>query len=137
LSRRTLAVSLSEQILQEEASSLLVWKEGEQMLSLSFFLLIWSVAGVLSATPTPLPASGPGVPSPDVGDPGIALLVLVAAVLLVAGFVLITVGVRSARATELAEDEEQKRLMQAELMQAPPVLADKDGDGRAGLPASG
>lgn len=107
------------------------------MLSLSFFLLIWSVAGVLSATPTPLPATGPGVPSPDVGDPGNLLLVLVAAVLLVAGIVLITVGIRSARATELAEDEEQKRLTQAELMQEPSVLADTDSDGHAGLPASG
>lgn len=107
------------------------------MLSSVLFLFIWSVAGVLSATPTPLPASGPGVPSPDVGDPGIALLVLVAAVLLVAGIVLITVGIRSARATERAEDEEQKRLMQAELMPEPPVLAEKDSDGRAGLPTSG
>lgn len=106
------------------------------MLSLAFFLLIWSVAGVLSATPTPLPASGPGVPSPDVGDPGIALLVLVAAVLLVVGIILITVGIRSARATELAEDAEQKRLMQAERAAEPLALNDDVANRHSGLPAN-
>jgi hypothetical protein len=101
------------------------------MLSSAFFLLLWSVAGVLDATPTPLPASGPGVPSPDVGDPGNTLLVLVAAVLALAGIILISVGVRSARANERAEDEAQKRLMQTEVTEEPLVLADKDGDSPA------
>lgn len=95
------------------------------MLSSALFLFIWSLAAVLSATPPPLPASGPGVPSPDAGDPGIALLVLVAAVLLVVGIVLITVGIRSARANERAVDAPE-----------PPSPDDELADSHAGLPAS-
>src|SRR5579885_1257954 len=106
------------------------------MLSSVLFLLLWSVAGVLDATPTPLPASGPGVPSPDVGDPANALLVLVATLLALAGIILITVGVRSARANERAEEEAQKRLMQSEVTEEPPVLADTDGDSPASLSVS-
>jgi hypothetical protein len=106
------------------------------MFSSVLFLLLWFVAGVPGATPTPLPASGPGVPSPDVGDPANALLVLVVTLLVLAGITLITVGVRSARATERAEDEAQKRLMQDELTVEPPVLADTDIDSRAGTQAS-
>ena len=104
------------------------------MLSSTLLLLIWSVAGALSAPPTPLPASGPGVPSPDVGDPANALLVLVAAALALAGIILITKGVRSARASERAEDEAQKHLMQAELPEDASVLADTDGDSHTSLP---
>ncbi len=106
------------------------------MLASVLFLFLWSAAGVLDATPTPLPASGPGVPSPDVGDPANALLVLVATLLALAGIILITVGVRSARANERAEDEAQKRLMQSEVTEEPPVLADTDGDSPASLSVS-
>ena len=102
------------------------------MLSSTLFLLLWCVAGGLSATPTPLPASGPGVPSPDVGDPGIALLVLVATLLTLAGIILITVGVRSARANERAEDEAQKRLIQAERPPEPGSPDEDSADSRAG-----
>ncbi|HEU5199170.1 MAG TPA: hypothetical protein VFU32_06015 [Ktedonobacterales bacterium] len=107
------------------------------MLSSPLLLLIWSAAGVLDVTPTPLPASGPGVPSPDVGDPANALLVLIAVALALAGVILITVGIRSARASERAEDEAQKQLMQAEVTEEPPVLADTDGDSHTSLPTGG
>lgn len=93
------------------------------MLSSALFLFIWSLAAVLSAPP-PLPASGPGVPSPDAGDPGIALLVLVTGLLVLVGCVLITVGIRSARANERAVDAPEPPSPDAEL-----------ADSHAGRPA--